>query len=70
MMYIGPEVAVPVSMFGMIAVLVIGSKWIGYKRSSSAGPEALESLERRHALKSHWMILLAKSPRLVRASSS
>jgi len=49
MMYIGPEVAVPVSMFGMIAVLVIGSKWIGYKRSSAAGPEALESLERRLA---------------------
>ncbi len=49
MMYIGPEVAVPVSIFGCITFTILGSKWIGYKRSSGAGPEALESLERRLA---------------------
>ena len=49
MMYIGPEVAVPVSVCATIVVTVIGSKWISYKRNSSAGPEALESLERRLA---------------------
>jgi len=49
MMYIGPEVAVPVSVCATIAISIIGSKWINYKRSSGAGPEALESLERRLA---------------------
>lgn len=49
MMYIGPEVAVPIGMFGTIAVTVIASKWINYKRSSAAGPEALATLERRLA---------------------
>jgi hypothetical protein len=45
----GPEVAVPVALFASIAATVLGSKWINYKRSASAGPEALESLERRLA---------------------
>ncbi len=49
MMYIGPEVAVPVAVCACIAVTALGTKWIGYKRSSAAGPEALESLERRLA---------------------
>ena len=49
MMYIGPEVAVPVSACATIVITVIGSKWISYKRNSSAGPVALESLERRLA---------------------
>jgi hypothetical protein len=49
MMYIGPEVAVPVSVCATIAISIIGSKWIAYKRMSAAGPEALESLERRLA---------------------
>ena len=49
MMYIGPEVAVPVSICATICITVFGSKWISYKRSSAAGPEALESLERRLA---------------------
>jgi hypothetical protein len=49
MMIAGPEVAVPVSLFASIAAVVLGSKWISYKRNSGAGPEALESLERRLA---------------------
>jgi hypothetical protein len=49
MMYIGPEVAVPVSVCATIVISIVGSKWIAYKRSSAAGPEALESLERRLA---------------------
>jgi hypothetical protein len=49
MMYIGPEVAVPVSICACIVLTALGTKWIGYKRSSAAGPEALESLERRLA---------------------
>ena len=47
MMYIGPEVVVPIGFFACVAV--VGLKWIGYKKSSSAGPEALELLERRLA---------------------
>jgi hypothetical protein len=49
MMIAGPEVAVPVSLFASIAAIVLGSKWISYKRNAAAGPEALESLERRLA---------------------
>ena len=49
MMIAGPEVAVPVSLFASIAAIVLGSKWINYKRHEAAGPEALESLERRLA---------------------
>jgi hypothetical protein len=49
MMYIGPDVAVPVAVCACVAISIMGSKWIGYKKSSSAGPEALESLERRLA---------------------
>jgi hypothetical protein len=45
----GPEVVVPVAMFLSIAGIVLGSKWINYKRSSGADPSALESLERRLA---------------------
>jgi hypothetical protein len=45
----GPEVIVPVAMFATITATVLGTKWINYKRGSSAGPEALESLERRLA---------------------
>jgi hypothetical protein len=49
MMYVGPEVAVPVAFCASIAAIVLGTKWIGYKRSNAAGPEALEALERRMA---------------------
>ena len=49
MIVTGPEVAVPIGMFATIAATVLGSKWINYKRSSAAGPDALESLERRLA---------------------
>jgi hypothetical protein len=47
MMYIGPDIAVPVSVCACIAVTALGSKWIAYKRNSAAGPGALEALERR-----------------------
>lgn len=47
MMISGPEVLVPVSLFTSIAAIVLGSKWISYKRDGAAGPEALEALERR-----------------------
>ena len=49
MMYIGPEVAVPVALCVSVAASILGSKWISYKKSTGAGPEALESLERRLA---------------------
>lgn len=49
MIYIGPEVAVPVAICACIAVTALGTKWIGYKRHNSAGPDALELLERRLA---------------------
>ena len=49
MMYIGPEIAVPVSVCACVAISIVGSKWIGFKKSSAAGPQALESLERRLA---------------------
>lgn len=49
MIFIGPEVAVPVSICACIAVTALGTKWIGYKRSASAGPQALDQLERRLA---------------------
>lgn len=49
MMYIGPEVAVPVAVCACVCISIVGSKWIGLKKSSAAGPEALESLERRLA---------------------
>jgi hypothetical protein len=45
----GPEVIVPTAMFLSIAGTILGSKWINYKKSEGAGPEALESLERRLA---------------------
>lgn len=49
MMYIGPDVVVPVVGMASVVGTIFGLKWISYKRNSAAGPQALEALERRLA---------------------
>ncbi len=49
-MYIGPEIVVPVAGLVTLTSIVLGSKWIGYKRmTGGAAPGSLDALEKRLA---------------------